>query len=146
MADMPIKELFAKGDENLQSMWGNQAGSVLTYLLGPGNRGKRTKNIVQNYMGNLILAIEEATAEFDKKNKKIEEDAKKQAEEEGNAEESEDEAEEEEGDAKDRWEQITEALKSRAAAIRKIAFDKTFGELTDKDWKKLDRAWRSYAG
>ena len=76
---IPVKQLFEKGDENQRSMWGMQAGSVVTYLLGPGNRGKKTKNIVQNYMRNLITAIEEAEAEFDKKTKKIADEAKKEA-------------------------------------------------------------------
>lgn len=143
---VPIKELFEKGDNNMQSMFGMQAGSVVTYLLGKGSRGK-TKNIVQNYMKNMIGAIQEAEAEYDKKNKAIDEAAKKKAAEQGEPEgESEDESEEDEPEGDDRWEKIRAALKGRAAAIRKIAFDKTFGALTDKDWKKLDRQWRDYAG
>ena len=44
------------------------------------------------------------------------------------------------------WEEMQKAMKERSKTILDEAFRNTFGELSDKDWEKLDRAWRKYAG
>ena len=33
----------------------------------------------------------------------------------------------------------------RTAAILGKTFERTFGDWTDKDWERFDRAWRSFA-
>ena len=62
---IPLKKMFMA--ETVKYVWGHnlQAGSVVGWLLGPGNRGK-TKNALTNYLKAMVGAIEEAEAEFKK--------------------------------------------------------------------------------
>ena len=145
---IPLKDMFEKG--RAQDMTQYQAGSVCSYLLTKGNRGK-TKGLLKAYLKNLIGAIDAAESEYKAETARINEAAVKRVAESGGGGpvgESEDEEGEEEDDAgfKKSWEERSKALKERSAAILTQAFEKTFGHLSDKDWKKIDKLWRSYAG
>jgi hypothetical protein len=149
---IPLKDMFEKA--RAQDMTNYQAGSVCSYLLTKGDRGK-TKGLVQDYLRNLIFAIEKAEAEFKAKQDKITEDLTQAAEaaiesgeiDGGGAESEDEEGESAQGEvSKQLWEDMQKAMKDRQKAILSEAFERTFGELSDKDWEKLDRAWRKYAG
>ncbi|MHC4955224.1 MAG: hypothetical protein ACYTGZ_15325 [Planctomycetota bacterium] len=160
---LPLEQLFRQGSQNkFDFSLYRQAGSVCAFLLTKGNRGK-TKGIVQKYLVNLIGAIESAEAEYEAEQKKVreelEEKLKEKAEEaaetgempETENEESEDEetpaGEDEEGtpDIEELSKKSMEAMNKKEAAILKVAFEKTFGHLKPKDWKRLDKMWRAYA-
>jgi hypothetical protein len=117
---------------------------VLTYLMTKGNRGK-WKNSVPNYLKNLITAIEKAEAEYDAEKKRIDEQFKSETPATSAGESEEESLESDEGDDK-RWEARREAMKKKRETILATAFEATFGHIKDSDWKKLDRAWRDYAG
>ncbi|MCZ6572632.1 MAG: hypothetical protein O7C98_05615, partial [Planctomycetota bacterium] len=149
---IPLKKMFMA--ETVQYVWGHdlQAGSVVGWLLGPGNRGK-TKNALTNYLKAMVAAIEEAEAEYKKEKDAFEASLKKRAE--GvvarQAEEGEEAEEDEEGDAgaeeafKKNVEALNEALKKKRASIVRRSFEAGFGHLTDKDWRRLDKVWQQYA-
>ncbi|MCZ6786485.1 MAG: hypothetical protein O7E54_04895 [Planctomycetota bacterium] len=131
-------ELMSLFQGNERGIYSLQAGSVVSYLLGKGNRGK-WKNSVQNYLKNLIKVIEE-----EEKRLKVKTDAAL-----GRASENamEDEDEDEDDEANDGpSEDFVRAFKDKAKNIRKRAFEMTFGEMSEKDWKKLDTRWRDHAG
>ena len=147
---IPLKDMFEKGQS--QEMTQYQAGSVCSYLLTAGNRGK-TKGLIKAYLKNLVGAIDIAESEYKAESARIDAERAKQLEEAANqgatpTEESEDEEadEEEDEDANKSWEQRREALKKRREAILREAFEKTFGHLSEKDWKRIDKRWRDYAG
>jgi len=141
---IPIRTLFEKGDD--EQTFDYQCGSVVSYLLTDGNRGK-WKGCIRDYMANLVAAIEEAEREFKAFEKAQEEEAKKAAEQEASAEEteSEDESGEEDEEGEKAWEKFREAMKKKEETIRKQAFERTFGKLSDKDWERLDKQWRDWA-
>ena len=146
---VPLKEMFQKGEAQNMTLY--QAGSVCSYLLTKGNRGK-TKGAIQNYLRNLVGAIEEAEVEYKAKRDALKKEAEARAAaaaaESGAVVESEDEEGEEEGDsaAEAEFEKMKEAMKERSKAVLEQAFEKTFGSLSDKDWERLNRAWLKYAG
>ena len=144
---IPLKDMFEKG--RAQDMTQYQVGSVCSYLLTKGSRGK-TKNIIQKYLQNLIAVIEEEEQAYKAERDRLEEEAKAGLEAEGNTDvgESEDEEGEEgeTGAAEKAWDKMMEAMKAKNKAIQQKAFEKTFGHLSDKDWKRLDRKWLDYAG
>ncbi|MCZ6572481.1 MAG: hypothetical protein O7C98_04830 [Planctomycetota bacterium] len=149
---IPLKKMFM--GETVKYVWGHnlQAGSVVGWLLGPGNRGK-TKNALTNYLKAMVAAIEEAEDEYKKGKDAFEAALKKRAE--GlaarQAEEGEEAEEDEEGDAgeeegfKRNVEALSEALKKKRASIVRRSFEAGFGHLTDKDWRRLDKVWQRYA-
>jgi len=139
---LPVRDLFEKG--NKAQAYTMQCGSVISFMLTRGNRGK-LKDIIPRYMQNMIDAIEEAEKEYDRKRAEAKKaEAERRAASGGGGGESEVETGEEEDDAYvDAWKK---ALKERAEAIRKNSFEATFGELSDRDWERLDRAWRRHAG
>ncbi|MEM8882620.1 MAG: hypothetical protein AAGD14_00955 [Planctomycetota bacterium] len=144
---IPLREMFEKG--RAQDMTQYQVGSVCSFLLSKGDRGK-TKKAVQRYLANLIEVIEEQEVAYEKERARIEEEAKKAAEADmgGPVEESEDEeGEEDEGpsDAEKQFEKLQEAMKTKRDAILAEAFKRTFGSLSDKDWKRLHAQWVKYA-
>jgi hypothetical protein len=122
-----------------------QAGSVVTYLLTKGNRGK-LKGALANYLTALIGAIEEAEAEYDAEIKELGEEEKQEAEAQRADEEDEDDEEEAELTAaqKERAKKRREALEKKKKMIREKAFQMAFGHLTDKDWKRIDRSWCNF--
>jgi hypothetical protein len=143
---VPVRTLFARGDD--EQFYTYQCGSVITYLMTKGSRGK-TKNIIPTYMNNLLLAIEEAEKEFNEFKKKQEEEEKTEELEigvEGDGESEDEEGGEEDDEGENRWEKFRQAMKEKVKAIREKAFQKTFGHLGDRDWERLNRAWLEYAG
>jgi hypothetical protein len=145
---IPLKEMFEKG--KAQDMTLNQAGSVCSFFLGKGSRGK-TKNILQNYLANLIHVIEEEEKAYEAEREKIKKAAMDAAVADGAGgpvTESEDEEGEEEGpsNAEKEWEKLSGAMKAKNKAILEKAFQRTFGHLSDKDWKKLNKRWLDFAG
>jgi hypothetical protein len=140
---IPIKQLFLQGDE--EAAFTSQCGSVVSYLLTKGNRGK-WKDALKNYMTATLEGLRAAEQEFEEfKAKKIAE-AEAAAGGGGSVEETENETGESEADADKKWEEFLEALRKREKAIRDHAFQATFGHISDKEWERLDRQWLSYAG
>ena len=140
-----IKALFEAGDE--EEAYGYQCGSVVSYLLTKGDRGK-WKNCIRNYMGNLITATEAAEKEFKDFKDKQKAESGKAAEEGAGGEqrgESEDESGEDEEEGEKYWEQYRDAMRKKEKDIRKLAFERTFGDISDKDWERLDKQWRDWA-
>jgi len=136
---VPIKDLFMKGDD--ERAYGYQCGSVISYLLTRGNRGK-WRNMISKYMANLVVAIEEAQAEYEKAQGKFKADMESSMIDTG--EETEDESGE--GDEGERaWDALKKAMAERTKTIRQIAFERTFGHLKDRDWERLHRRWLSHA-
>jgi len=133
------------------SRQGTQAGSVVTYLLTKGNKGK-LKGALANYMKALIAAIEEAEAEYEKTTDAIREEVEREAQEKAaekppssdEEEEDEEESEEESEADKERAKKYREAMKLKKKTIREKAFLAAFSHLTDKDWKRIDRSWRRF--
>jgi hypothetical protein len=130
-----------------------QAGSVVTYLLTVGNRGK-TKGALAAYLAGLVVALEGAEAEEKEAREKIAAEAK-EAKEQRDAEdaaksdearEEEDEEEEDKRSAEDeaRWKAFQDAAIKKRDALCEKAFAAGFGHLTDKDWKSLDSAWKRF--
>ena len=130
-----------------------QAGSVVTYLLTAGNKGK-TKGALAAYLAGLVIALEGAQAEEraalektaaeakEAKERRDSEDAAKSDE----AREEEDEEEEEKRSAEDEkfWKAMQEAMAKKRDILRDKAFAAGFGHFTDKDWKSVDAAWRRF--
>jgi hypothetical protein len=183
---VPLKDLISGASEKQGSIsldfdeifkssrQSTQAGSVVTYLLTRGNRGK-TKGALAKYLGELVVAIREASKEYketvDELSKQANEEAKAKKESEaddegegnnGGYDESEDQADDESGDetdvdtdeeeqdakdeaaAKERAEIHSEARKRKRRTIRERAFKAAFGHLSDKDWRRLDTSWRRF--
>lgn len=115
-----------------------QCGSLVRYLvLGPGKRGAKTGVILQHYMGHLadeVAVIEKQLA------------AERKTVANGTA-----------GDAslsdEDRLRKEDEAYKKKrdqayekvAKNLLKTAYDKTFADWDDKDWKAFDQSWGQFA-
>ena len=134
-----VRKLFEAGDTEQSYLM--QCGSVISYMLTKGNRGK-TKGIIPLYMKNMITAIEKAQGEYKKKRDEALNKASSNPG--GKVEESEEESGEEETD--EDFEAFKAALKEKSEAIRKDAFEATFGKLTAKDWDRLNKGWIKYAG
>lgn len=123
-----------------------QAGSVVTFFLEKAGRGS-TKGCIRNYLAALVVAVEEAEAEYEAvKEKQKQEAAARAAQAEnqeggGGQEEVDEEAEDEK-----RMAELEKALNAKGESIRKSAFQKAFGHLTDADWQRLDAQWREFVG
>jgi len=144
-----LRALLSGNEEVFRTRWEEaklQAGSVLTFLLERANRGS-TKDCVRNYLAALVVAVEEAEAEYEAVKEKQRQEAAARAAQAGSQEGGGDRAEvDEEAEDEKRMEELEKALKAKSEAIRKSAFDKAFGHLTDADWQRLDAQWREYAG
>ncbi|MEE8105897.1 MAG: hypothetical protein V3T86_10220, partial [Planctomycetota bacterium] len=114
-----------------------QAGSVVTWLLGKGNRGK-TKGILTEYLGYLVTATEEAANANKARDKKADmtslQEELKVAKSEADRQE-----------VLQKWQQRRAAVSQKRGEIGERAFDAVFGGYTDADWKKLDRSWAAFA-
>jgi hypothetical protein len=178
--EIPLKELISGAHEKKNEGVGmeidmdklmkmsresTQAGSVVTYLLTTGNKGK-TKDALSRYLAALVVALEGAQAELKDEMAKVEaqatdaaeseaaEDASSAGEEEGGAGEdasSEDDEEEGEEDEEKRLQEqerlmkaVREAMAKKRDTLREKAFAAGFGHLTDKDWKSIDAAWKRF--
>ena len=142
-----------------------QAGSVVSWMLGKGNRGK-TKGAVDKYLTQLVSIVNEEAEKFRQKTKETVkevirpggdrededgengedgegEDGEGEDEEEGMSDEDEEELEKA---ADEFFDEMRNALKERGEAIRKRAFEAAFGSLKDKDWKRIDLLWQKFAG
>jgi hypothetical protein len=129
---------------------GVQAGSVVTYLLTTGDRGK-TKGALAKYLRGLVGALEQAQGECEAELERIRKEEKAAAEQQAAEDAGKDDKEEdEELEEKRSQEQIKlmqqrrDALKKRSKTLREKAFEVGFGHLTDKDWKTIDAAWRRF--
>jgi len=149
---IPLKDLFSGDDEQFtQHAHLLQAGSVVSWLLGEGNRGK-VKNAVFRYLQALMQACEEEEKAYEEKRKAaIEGMAKRTVEgagEEGErTEEEEDRREEEiEKELEKGFNEMRDAWKAKGKAIREKAFECAFPDLKDSDWAKLDAAWQKFGG
>ncbi len=152
---IPLVKLLTGDDDAFKEHAHNlQAGSVVGWMLGKGNRGK-LKGAVEKYLVQLVGIVDEETEAFEKKQKErkailLGKREKKEGEEGGDDAEEEglsDEEEERLGEEFERmWKEFSDALKERSKSIRKRAFEAAFGQLKDRDWKKLDNAWKKFAG
>jgi hypothetical protein len=157
---LPLKTLLQGDDDKFREHWNSeQAASVVAWLLGDGGRGKM-KGAIQKYLATMITAVEEAEAEYEKKqdeaDKAAEEKAKQDAEARAaNGESKSDDDGSDDDDGKDaaakkkakaesenRWKEMDKLLNEKAKTIRDRAFDAAFGSLDDKDWARLDALWR----
>lgn len=128
-----------------------QAGSVVTYLLTVGNKGK-TKGALAAYLAGLVVALEGAQAEEKEAQDKVAAEAKeakeqREAEDAAKGDEDKEDAEEEDkrsAEDEKRWKALEEATAKKRDVLREKAFAAGFGDLTDKDWKSLDAAWRRF--
>jgi hypothetical protein len=162
--EVPLKDLISGAQEKKDQGMGEafdqervmkmfrqrtQAGSVVTYLLTTGDKGK-TKGALARYFAGLVVALEGAQAELKADIEKIAEEAKTAAEKRGAEDASKDDEEEEEEEEERSEEEIKrvqamrDALAKRSDALCAKAFEAGFGHLTDKDWKSLDAAWRRF--
>jgi len=156
---LDLKTLFSQGSKNdFDFDLFTQAGSVCSFMLTKANRGK-TKGAIQEYLKNLIAVIEEVEKEIADKQKKVREEMEKKLEEQAEegefpVEEETEESEDEEGEAgedeeegvmsEEMWKKLREETNKRNKVILAKAFERTFGELKDKDWRRLDKMWRAY--
>jgi hypothetical protein len=147
---IPLKELLQGGAQFNE--WGQniQAGSVVSWLLTDGNRGK-CKNAMVAYVQALVKAVEEEEKAFEERTKATTEKEKKRIEgQSGNAGGDDEDEDDEDEDAdekatKEMIEEMKKSFKDKWEGIRKKSFDAVFGSFTDADWQKLDTAWRKFA-
>ncbi len=138
--------------ERAMKMWrqSTQAGSVVTYLLTTGDKGK-TKGALARYFAGLVVALEGAQAECKAEIDKVlneAKDARERREDEDAAKGDDEEDEEVEDKRSEEDEKFGKAMVEAMAKKRDVlcakAFEAGFGHLTDKDWKSLDAAWRRF--
>jgi hypothetical protein len=118
-AHTPREMFLASGDfydsENLRY----EAAALMRYLLvGKGAKDKLTKTVVREYYLNMTAVLDEMDKEDDTDNEKAPETE-----------------EEEAAMVKAR----SQRLKDQADRIREAAFQRTFGEWTDKDWASFEK-------
>jgi hypothetical protein len=157
---VPLKELISGEREKKTETTGEfdqatyrQSGSVVTYLLTTGNKGK-TKGALAAYLAGLVIALEGAQAEEKEAQAKVEAEAKAAQEQraaednaksdEARAEEDEDEEDKRAEEDQKRWKAIQDAMQKKRGVLRDKAFAAGFGSLADKDWKSIDAAWRRF--
>ncbi len=138
--------------ERAMKMWrqSTQAGSVVTYLLTTGDKGK-TKGALARYFAGLVVALEGAQAEAKAEMDKVANEAK-DAQERREAEDAAKEDEEEDEEVEDKrseedekfFKAMYEAMQKKRDVLCEKAFAAGFGHLTDKDWKSLDASWRRF--
>jgi hypothetical protein len=131
-----------------------QAGSVVGWLLGEGNRGK-FKGSLKRYMDALVKATEEEEQRFREEQEKKEKAAREKAAAEAarradkaddvDEEDDEDEDEDAADGFEEAWKDMLKAYGEKAKAIRERAFKEAFGGLSDKDWSRADAQWQKYA-
>ncbi len=119
-----------------------QAKAVFHYLMTKGNRGS-LKGSLQTYMETLVTVIEEEDKKFEEAElarlrKEIEEGRDL-------PEDPEERRKKIEDDLRKAHEAYAAALKDKAQTIRERAYQAAFGHMTDKNWKRLDKSFRTYA-
>ncbi len=147
---LPLKTLL-QGEDVESFEHRTQAASVVHYLLTRGNRGK-TKGALVNTMNALVEIIEEEDVKFEAEEAQRRLEARRVAEQEAQADagKTDEELEREEDEAfrqrRERRSAFAGHFDAKARAIRLRAFEAGFGHLEEKDWKRLDKSWRSFAG
>lgn len=115
-----------------------QCASLVRYLMeGPGSKSSKTRSIIPDYIGNLFTLVN-----------KIEEDLDREREERMASQQKEGEMSDE-----DRLKAEDEAYEQRraqaydnvAAQLIDDAFELTFTDWNDNDWKVLDSKWLQFA-
>lgn len=160
---VPLKDLISGAHENKHEgqesfvvdakdfRQATQTGSVVTYLLTAGNKGK-TKGALARYLSGLVVALEgaqaESKAEMEKTAGEVKETEERRAAEDASKGDDEEEDAEEEDKRSEEDEKFAKAMREALAKKRDIlgdrAFAAGFGHLTDKDWKSIDAAWRRF--
>lgn len=157
----PIKELFlseAAEDRHVDDQGGftvtfisptSQATAVFHYLMTKGNRGP-LKGALQTYLETLVQVIDEEDKRFEKEElerlRKQMDDERKRAEDgSGDDDEDEDEDKKRQEEWKKAMKEYDERLRAKAQAIREQAYAAAFGHMTDKQWKRVDKAFKTYA-
>jgi hypothetical protein len=150
---VPLKDLMSAGITNVDDQAANtdwnkyeQARSVVYWLMKEGNRG-RYKGLVSKYIDALTLTVEEAEAEYQKRKAELDALAEDAAQEQNRSMDENDEGEDGEDtfDAEAYNEELMKALTEKHKEILAKSFERTFGEWSDRDWERFDRAWRSFA-
>ncbi len=137
----PVKTLITTTPEELwQGQLGRftqaQCASVVRYLIeGPGSKNKKTGSLVTHYIGNLYDLVQQVDAELEKDKK-----ASAGGSSAGASEEERLKAEDEE--YRKRREQAYEKVAER---LLEDAFQLTFKDWDDGDWRSLDNSWAKYA-
>ena len=99
-----------------------QAGSVVSWLLTKGNRGKR-KDLLRSYLGHLFSALERL------------DELPRFAQEEGESVEA----------LSVRWGAHRQAIAKRRDEIARTAFDLTFADWKAADRERIDQRWQAFA-
>jgi hypothetical protein len=126
-----LKKLMECNSRNIQSRNDvTKVGTLVSFLNSREGRRKPWRGILDTYLDNFRSAYDEL---FSKRKKQIKDktEADKEATEE----------EEEEGDEEEELKSIIEDFPKE---VRKKAFELTFGEWTDEDWERLEKAWHEY--
>ena len=136
----PIKDVLLKEKKPNEQGWTigtGQTGSVMSWMLSDGNRGK-LKGAITRYLTAMVRAIEVEDQKWEEEEAKKRK-AWKEKVEKGEADDS------DEPDPEDAWKDYQQRLQDKEDAIRQLSFDAAFGQITDKEWEKLDKKWRKYA-
>jgi hypothetical protein len=134
----PIRQLLSEerqADENGVTIGFGQEDSVMSWLLTDGNRGK-VRHSIAKYLKAMDEAIRAERAKWEKEEADRLEAWKKAAEK-GEAGEK--------PDPEKAWKQYEDRITAMRDAIRKQAFDAAFGDVSDKEWGRLDRKWQRWA-
>lgn len=139
----PIKLLISRPSDEVFSGTGAQfasaqCSSLVRYLIeGPGSKNSKTGAIIEDYLANLFVIVDEIDRKIDAERKKSGEGRKSTA---GMSEEERLKAEDE--DYKKRRET---AYGSVAKDLLEQVFASTFKDWDDRDWNAIDSSWRKYA-
>lgn len=100
-------------------------GAFVRYLIdGPGAKHKLTRNLVEDYLTNLKVILDEEAAAEDEDEDEDEDDGPMTEEEEDAA-----------------FKARQNSWKERASDIAQKVYDRTFADWTQKDWDALDKAY-----
>ncbi|MDA1195890.1 MAG: hypothetical protein O2894_11990 [Planctomycetota bacterium] len=138
----PIRQLFEqerKADASGVTFGFGQEDSVFSWLLTDGNRGK-VKNGVAKYLGSLDDAIRLEEKKWEEEEAKRIEEWKQRVE---KGEVPEDDSRK--PDPEDAWKEYERRVSEKRDAIRKHAFEVAFGEVSEKEWERLDEKWQKWA-
>jgi hypothetical protein len=128
-----LKKLMECNSRGIQSNeeWA-KVGTLVSFLKSKQGNRKPYKGLMATYLTNFKAAYEELGG---KKKDKLKDMAKKASED----EEDDEDAEEE------RRGKLKSTLENFPKEVRKRAFEATFGSWGDKDWDRLEKAWKDWA-
>lgn len=115
-----------------------QCTGLVRYLMeGPGSKSKKTKTVVPDYVGNLLGLVNKIEEELEKDRKEARENRKDESE---MTDEERLKAEDEAYEKR-----RSQAYDKVADQITQDAFNLTFSDWNDKDWKVLDSKFEAFA-